>query len=65
MTIQKGVPIPARSRLLEAMKSMRMQDSIAIHENQTSDCYKYSKRLKIKIEIHKLDGIGWRLWRIK
>ena len=65
MDIEKDVPIPDRSAIAKILKSLGVLDSVKIEGSQRRYFYKTAMKIGIKIVIHKIDGNGLRLWRVK
>ena len=69
--IECGVPIPPRynkstSELFNTLGRMKVGDSIKV-PNETVACYawQWAKKNGFKIVRRKLDGDGFRIWRVK
>lgn len=66
--IEKGVPIPAPGRavatIVEVVRSMEIGDSFVANHPPTT-FYGAAKYNNMKVSVRKLEGGGFRIWRIK
>jgi len=69
--IDHNIPVPARgvagsamSRMREALSGMEVGDSF-LWSRDNKHPYKAAKQLGCRITTQKVNGNGWRIWRIK
>ncbi len=70
MTIEKGIPIPPKQfrvgKWTNLIRSMQNADSFIVDtENELKTALSAAKRIGVKAISRKIDGEGFRIWRIE